>query len=110
MSALGDRIIAGGPYVANVDEVPFELVAAEWNALRQELIDLRARAAVSAPATPEEWEGYLQRRSVAASGPPAAGGLRPCPICREVKIGPSLVECSSCAGREDAAAKRQADQ
>jgi hypothetical protein len=42
--------------------------------------------------------------------PPVAGGLRRCPVCLEVLIGPGLVECSLCAGREDAAAKRSADQ
>lgn len=76
----------------------------EWDGLRQELIDLRARVAslpmmpaVATDAEVEEQAAIL-------------GGLRPCPICGVTLIGPGLVECSMCAGAEDAAAKRQADQ
>lgn len=91
MSVLGDRIVADGP--VRPWDVAIMPTAAEWNELRQELIDLRARVQASVD-----------------QAPPVAGGLRPCPICRTVKIGPTLVECTSCAGREDAAAKRRADQ
>lgn len=196
MSALGDRIIEAGPYVANVSKVPIELVASEWNALRAELIELRALrydhdklqdaftlacrsrdlnkeradklaevkfntddipAMPGPPVTrvdpveawkpdamavvdgdrdayrwePGEWRGVgpdtappcgtcglpftdatvEARRCACVDGtPPVKGGLRKCPVCRSVLIGPMLVECTSCAGREDAAAKRAADQ
>lgn len=104
MSVLGDRIISYGPAAHGEITLIAEdsITVAEWNGLRQELIDLRAQAAA--------YVDRLSRDQAAALSPPIAGGLRLCPICQTVKIGPTLVECSSCAGREDAAAKRAADQ
>lgn len=109
MSALGDRIIANGPYVANVDMVPFELSVEEWNGLREELIGLRVRAS-QAPAcgSPPMVPGLTAEEGLAYRAA-AAGGLRPCPVCVDAMIGPGLVECTLCAGREDAAVKRATD-
>lgn len=88
------------------------VTASEFNELRQELIDLRARVAPPMGACVIEGHGghpawECKRRDAV---PPVAGGLRPCPVCGDVWIGLDLVECTSCAGSEDAAAKRQADQ
>lgn len=123
MSVLGDRIIEGHQEMldAGLAWWSFGGGSADWAELRQELIDLRAQAAAyvdrlsrDQAACPRpaahmeaEWRGEWPPTEDAA---PVAGGLRPCPICRTVKIGPTLVECTSCAGREDAAAKRSADQ
>lgn len=106
VSALGDRIVGDGPFVAGGVQ-PSWLVeihaAAEWNGLRQELIELRARAVCPRPEAhmAAEWRGEWPPQTDAA--------LRSCPICANVMIGPDLAECTACAGREDAAAKRAAD-
>lgn len=101
MSALGDRIV-------NEDAIPKSVrspltrtaSAVEWNGLRQELIDLRAQAADLARL----------REILPGVHATVVGPSRPCPVCRMVKIGADMVECTSCAGAEDAAAKRSADQ
>lgn len=213
-SALGDRIIRDGPFAAGAvlpEWVKGPLPAAEWNALRDELIELRGRAAhVAAMAhnaevvhsdvppealrwKPGEWRGCAPAGMVAVTfgtddmpampGPPvteirpvacgqpiparagasgrcrlsyghdgdcapvttaaiegdflapvAAGDIRPgdvasvvggqirvyrdtvgpgaglaCLVCgRPVERG--MVECTACAGADEAAAKRQADR
>ncbi len=125
MSALGDRIVENGPVRAGV-AIPYRAAptAAEWNELREELIRLRALDAQPRPlllsvnVPDEDIEAILNRaavrwapgewRGVAPDVEP--GGLRLCPVCRTTQIGPDLVECTGCAGREDAAAKRRDDR
>lgn len=123
VSVLGDRIIEGGPYVANVDNVPFELSAAEWNALRQELIELRARVAPPMGACVIEGHGghpaWECNRKDAVGSPPMVPGLtaeeglaevaaRSCVVCG-ARVLAGMLECLRCAGSEDAAAKRATD-